>query len=47
MLSQSPAGEYPYLAQTIAEVLNKEGWQYADEFEFGHDLILNGLEEFG
>lgn len=35
MLSQFPAGEHPSQAQTIAEIMNKSGWQYADEFEFG------------
>jgi AcrR family transcriptional regulator len=44
MLSQFPSGDYPYLVQTIAEVINKSGWQYVDEFEFGLDLILDGLE---
>ncbi|MQB01435.1 MAG: TetR family transcriptional regulator [Actinobacteria bacterium] len=44
MLSQFPSDDYPYLAQTIAEVINKSEWQYADEFEFGLDLILDGLE---
>jgi AcrR family transcriptional regulator len=44
MLSQFPSDEYPYLARTIAEVINKSGWQYADEFEFGLDLLLEGLE---
>lgn len=44
ILSRFPSGEYPYLAETIVEVVNKSGWEYADEFEFGLDLILDGLE---
>jgi AcrR family transcriptional regulator len=44
MLRQFPAGEYPYLAETIAEVINRSGWEYADEFEFGLDVMLDGLE---
>ena len=44
ILQQFPAGEYPHLAETISEVLNKSGWKYADEFEFGLTLILDGLE---
>jgi AcrR family transcriptional regulator len=45
MLSQFPADEYPYLKETIVQLINKSGWEYADEFEFGLDLILNGLEK--
>ena len=44
ILQQFPAGEYPHLAATIAEVLNKSSWKYGDEFAFGLDLILDGLE---
>lgn len=44
MLQQFPAGDYPHLAETITEVLNRSGWRYADEFAFGLDLILDGLE---
>lgn len=46
ILQQFPVGEYPYLAETIAEVLNRSGWKYADEFGFGLELILDGLERF-
>jgi Tetracyclin repressor-like, C-terminal domain len=35
--------EYPYLAQVVVE-LGKSGYDYAEEFEFGLDLILHGLE---
>jgi AcrR family transcriptional regulator len=45
MLQQFPADQYPYLAETVAEVINKSGWEYGDEFEFGLDLILDGLEK--
>lgn len=44
ILEQFPAGEYPHLAETVGEVVDKSGWKYADEFEFGLDLILDGLE---
>jgi tetracycline repressor-like protein len=37
------AGQYPYLAEMIAEHAMKPGYDYADEFEFGLDLILDGL----
>jgi AcrR family transcriptional regulator len=44
MLQEFPADEYPHLAETIVEHINRSGWEYADEFEFGLDLTLDGLE---
>ena len=38
------AGEYPHLAEMIIDHAMKPGYDYADEFEFGLDLILDGLE---
>jgi len=38
------AGEYPHLAEMITEHAMKPGYDYANEFEFGLDLILDGLE---
>jgi AcrR family transcriptional regulator len=35
--------QYPYLAEVVVE-LGKSGYEYAEEFEFGLDLILDGLE---
>jgi AcrR family transcriptional regulator len=34
---------YPYLAEVVVE-LGKSGYDYAEGFEFGLDLILDGLE---
>jgi AcrR family transcriptional regulator len=45
ILQQIPADQYPHLAQLITEHAMKPGYDYADEFELGLDLILNGLEE--
>jgi AcrR family transcriptional regulator len=39
------ADEYPHLAEMIVEHALKPGYDYAEEFEFGLDLILNGIEE--
>ena len=39
-----PAGAYPNLAEFITDHAMKPGYDYADEFEFGLDLILEGLE---
>ena len=44
ILRQLPADEYPHLAEMIIEHGMKPGYAYADEFEFGIDLILDGLE---
>jgi AcrR family transcriptional regulator len=35
--------EYPYLAEVVEE-LGKRGYDYTEEFEFGLDFILEGLE---
>jgi AcrR family transcriptional regulator len=37
-------GEYPHLAEMITDHAMKPGYDYAEEFEFGLDLILDGLE---
>ena len=44
ILRELPAETYPYLAEMIVEHALKPGYDYAEEFEFGLDLILNGLE---
>ncbi len=44
ILAQFPAGEYPHLTELTIEHVLKPGYDYADEFEFGLDLILDGLE---
>jgi AcrR family transcriptional regulator len=41
---QFSADEYPHIAETITEHITKSGYDFADEFEFGLDLILDGLE---
>jgi AcrR family transcriptional regulator len=44
MLQRFPANEYPNLVVYIAEHL-KPGYEYGEEFEYGLDLILDGLEK--
>ena len=44
ILRQLRASEYPHFAEMIIEHAMKPGYDYAEEFEFGIDLILNGLE---
>jgi AcrR family transcriptional regulator len=45
MLRQLPANDYPYIAETVGGYVTKSGYEFADEFEFGLDLILDGLEK--
>jgi AcrR family transcriptional regulator len=44
MLRQFPTEEYPYLAEIALEHVMKPGYDYGDEFEYGLDVILEGLE---
>jgi AcrR family transcriptional regulator len=44
MLEPFPAGEYPNLLAFITEHAMQPGYDFADEFEYGLDLILDGLE---
>jgi Tetracyclin repressor-like, C-terminal domain len=36
---------YPYLAEMLAEQVLGKNFSYADEFDYGLELILDGLEE--
>ena len=36
--------EYPYLAEVVKEFATSGGYDYSEEFEFGLDFILDGLE---
>ena len=47
ILEQLPTDEYPHLTEMIAEHSLKSGYSFADEFEFGLDLILDGLDRLG
>ena len=44
MLEPFPAGEYPNLAAFISEHAMRPGYDFADQFEIGLDVILDGLE---
>ena len=43
-LEPFPANEYPNLAEFITEHAMGPGYDYGDEFDYGLDLILDGLE---
>jgi len=44
ILEENPAGAYPYLAEMVADIVMKPGYDYGDEFEYGLDVILDGLQ---
>jgi AcrR family transcriptional regulator len=43
-LDQFPAEDYPHLAELTTQHVLQPGYDYGDEFDFGLDLILDGLE---
>lgn len=44
ILAQSTADEYPHLTELAVEHVLAPGYDYGNEFEFGLDLILDGLD---
>jgi AcrR family transcriptional regulator len=44
MMELMAAGEYPHLVQMVTTYYLQPGYDFADEFRFGLDLILDGLE---
>ena len=44
ILASFPADRYPHLAELTARHVLQPGYDHGDEFEFGLDLILDGLE---
>ena len=44
MLPPFPVNEYPNLAEFLAEHVMKPGYDYGAEFEYGLDVILDGIE---
>jgi AcrR family transcriptional regulator len=44
MLQPFPVNDYPNLVEFITEHAMKPGYEYGDEFEYGLDVILEGLE---
>ncbi|KAB7745300.1 TetR family transcriptional regulator [Nostocoides sp. F2B08] len=41
---QLPADRYPHLAEMLREQVIAAGFEFADEFDFGLEIILDGLE---
>ncbi len=44
MMAQVPTDQYPHLTELTVEHILQPGYDYSDEFAFGLDLILDGLE---
>jgi AcrR family transcriptional regulator len=44
IVAQFPADEYPHLAEFTFDHVLRPGYDYGSEYEFGLDLILDGLE---
>ena len=44
IMARFTTGEYPHLTEIAVEHVMRPGYDYGDEFEFGLDLILDGLD---
>ena len=44
IMARFASGEYPHLTEFTVEHVLQPGYAYGDEFEYGLDLILDGLE---
>jgi len=45
MMELFESGDYPHLQELVTEHALKPGYDFADEFEFGLELVLDGLED--
>lgn len=45
MMERMPADEFPHLRAMVGHAL-KPGYAYADEFDIGLDLVIDGLERY-
>jgi AcrR family transcriptional regulator len=44
IVSQIPMDDHPWLAEVATELVLTAGWDFSSEFDFGLELILDGLE---
>jgi len=44
IMARFTAGQYPHLTELTIEHVLQPGYDYGNEFEFGLDLILDGIE---
>jgi hypothetical protein len=47
IMATTPAGSLPHLAEMATEHVVQPGYAFADEFEPGLELILDGLHRLG
>jgi len=45
ILEQMPTDQYPHLTEMALEHVLRPGYDFGDEFDFGLDLILDGLDQ--
>jgi AcrR family transcriptional regulator len=45
MFEPFPANEYPNLTEFVTDHVLRPGYDYAEEFEYGLEVILNGIEQ--
>ena len=45
MMEAFGSGEYPHLLELVTEHALKPGYDFGDEFEFGLELVLDGLSD--
>jgi len=45
MMEAFESGDFPHLLELVTEHALKPGYDFADEFEFGLELVLDGLED--
>ena len=45
IMARFPPGEYPHLTELTVEHVLQPGYDYGNEYQFGLDLILDGLEK--
>ena len=43
-MSRFASGEFPHLTEIAVEYVMQPGYDYGNEFAFGLELILDGLE---
>jgi Tetracyclin repressor-like, C-terminal domain len=44
IMAELPAGAYPHLTELAVEHVLQPGYDYGDEYQFGLELLLDGLE---
>jgi hypothetical protein len=45
MMELFESGDYPHMLELITEHAMKPGYDFADEFDFGLELVLDGLSD--